>query len=153
MSDASATSIVPVRRPILGVSVGVFRDGRVLVCQRLREPGKGLYLFPGGAVEFGETLGEAALRELQEETAITADLIGFIDHAEVIERTSALDDTRHHHIVVCAFAARWRAGEAVLNEEHGDCAWVLPDELERLPTSQNLMQIVRKGTAMAAACA
>lgn len=152
MSETPATSVQPVRRPVLGVSVGVFRDGRVLVCQRLREPGRGLYLFPGGTVEFGETLSEAALRELREETGITADIIGFIDHAEVIRppQTAGHDGSGSHHFVVCAFAARWRAGEAVLNEEHGDCAWVMPGELTRLPTSESLIRMAHKGAAMAA---
>jgi ADP-ribose pyrophosphatase YjhB (NUDIX family) len=53
-------------RPILAVSVAVFREGRVLVGRRARPPMAGRFSLPGGVVEVGETLVEAAARELYE---------------------------------------------------------------------------------------
>ena len=71
-------------RPFLAASVAVVRDGRVLIAARGQAPMERLYSLPGGLVEPGETLGEAALRELYEEVGVEADLIGFVDHVEVV---------------------------------------------------------------------
>lgn len=57
---------------IPAVSVAALRDGKVLLVKRGRSPSKGLYAFPGGRVEQGETLEEAARRELLEETGVIA---------------------------------------------------------------------------------
>ena len=59
--------------PKLGVSAAIWRDGKVLLVERAKPP-KGIWAFPGGHVELGETLEEAAARELQEETGMTARL-------------------------------------------------------------------------------
>lgn len=62
----------PTPRPVLAVSAAILHEGRVLLVRRGREPSKGLYAFPGGRVEPGEALEDAARRELLEETALTA---------------------------------------------------------------------------------
>ena len=58
-------------RPQLAVSAAIFRDGKVLLVRRARSPGKGFHSLPGGRVEFGESLHEALVREVREETALT----------------------------------------------------------------------------------
>ncbi|MGL4243801.1 MAG: NUDIX hydrolase, partial [Beijerinckiaceae bacterium] len=102
---------------MLAASVGVFREGRVLIAERLVEPAKGLYTFPGGRVEMGETLAEAALRELMEEVGVAAEIAGFIDHVETVVRGA--DGGVAFHAVVCAFAARWVSGEPRSSDEIG----------------------------------
>ena len=69
-----------------------------------------LYSLPGGLVEAGETLGEAALRELHEETGVVAKLVGFVAPVEIVERDP--DGRVRVHIVIAAHAARWLWGEA-----------------------------------------
>ena len=96
-------------RPILAASIAVFRDGRVLLARRGRAPMAGVYSLPGGAVEVGETLREAALRELKEEVGVEADILAFVDHVEPIAREG---DGVRAHFVVAAFVGRWRRGEA-----------------------------------------
>ena len=66
MTDARAYPT----RPFLAVSAAIVRDGRVLVVRRARAPANGLFSLPGGVVEAGETLHEAVIREISEETAI-----------------------------------------------------------------------------------
>jgi 8-oxo-dGTP diphosphatase len=131
---------------MLAASVGVFREGRVLIAERLVEPAKGLYTFPGGRVEFGETLAEAALRELMEEVGVTARIAGFIDHVETVVRNR--DGDAGFHAVVCAFAAHWIAGEPASSSEIGQTAWVRPEDVARWPTTRGLPGIVRKGLAI-----
>ena len=64
----------PTDRPQLAVSAGIFRDGKILLVRRAREPSKGVYTFPGGRVEFGESLVEAVAREVREETGLLSKL-------------------------------------------------------------------------------
>jgi 8-oxo-dGTP diphosphatase len=73
-------------RPILAASVAVFRDGRVLLAARTAPPYDQVFSLPGGLVEPGESLEQAALRELTEETGVTAGIVGFAGHVEIIER-------------------------------------------------------------------
>lgn len=132
----------PPLKPILAASVGVFREGRVLIAERLVEPAKGLFTFPGGRVEMGEALAEAAIRELREETGVNAEIVGFVDHVEHI--TLAPDGTVAFHAVICAFAARWVSGEPRPSDEIGQTAWARPDDVARWPTTKGLPEIVAK---------
>jgi 8-oxo-dGTP diphosphatase len=131
------------QRPLLAASVGVFREGRVLIAERLVEPAKGLFTFPGGKLELGETLAEAALRELMEEVGVTARIAGFIDHVETVVRGA--DGEVAFHAVVCAFAAHWVAGEPQSSSEIGQTVWARPQDVARWPTTRGLSAIVRKG--------
>jgi 8-oxo-dGTP diphosphatase len=131
---------------MLAASVGVYREGRVLIAERLMEPAKGLFTFPGGRVELGETLAEAAIRELMEEVGVEARIAGFIEHVETVIRSP--DGEVAFHAVVCAFAAHWVSGEPVSTSEIGQTAWVRPEDVARWPTTKGLPGIVRKGFAI-----
>src|SRR5690349_20363447 len=96
-------------RPIMAASVAVFREGLVLLATRTKPPAADVWSLPGGLVEPGETLREAALRELAEEVGVTAEILGFAGHVEVIERDP--EGRVRTHFVVNAFAGRWLAGE------------------------------------------
>ena len=129
-------------RPLLAASAAVLRDGRVLVAVRGKGVMAGRYSLPGGLVEPGETLAQAALRELREEVGVEAEIIGFIDHVEVIEQD---DDGRiRHHFVIGAHAARWLAGEPRPGAEALEVRWVDEREAAALPTTPGLAGILRK---------
>jgi 8-oxo-dGTP diphosphatase len=142
---------VPPPRPMLAASVGVFREGRVLIGERLVEPAKGLFTFPGGRVEMGETLAEAALRELEEEVGVKAEIVGFIDHVETVVRGKDGEPT--FHAVVCAFAARWISGEPQSSSEIGQTIWARPEDVARWPTTRGLPAIVAKARQLIEAAA
>jgi 8-oxo-dGTP diphosphatase len=127
-------------RPHLAVSAAILRDGRILVVRRARAPANGLFTLPGGGVEAGETLLEAAAREVREETGLTIELAALAGHREVIVRDAPGRVERH--FVILTFAARWTAGEVVLNEELSEARWILPAELATLPTTEGLAEIV-----------
>jgi ADP-ribose pyrophosphatase YjhB (NUDIX family) len=111
------------QRPYLAVSAAIVRDGKVLLVRRARNPALNLYTLPGGAVETGETLIEAITREVREETALTIEPVALAGHREVIVR-DAQDRIERHFVIMC-YAARWRAGEVVLNDELDDARWLL----------------------------
>src|SRR5215470_12978688 len=114
-------------RPFLAVSAAIIRDGKVLLVRRARAPANGLFSLPGGVVEAGETLHEALIREIREETNLTIEPVALAGFREVIARDAAGKVERH--FVILAFACRWIAGEPVLNEELADAHWLRPDEL------------------------
>ncbi|HZH12124.1 MAG TPA: NUDIX hydrolase [Microvirga sp.] len=134
-------------RPILAASVAVIRDGCILLAARGKPPSEGLYSLPGGMVEVGETLGEAALRELREEVGVEAELIGLIAPVEFIER----DDGGHikHHVVIAAHAARWVSGEPQTGPEAKDIRWVTERDIADLPMTAGLSGILRQAFRLA----
>lgn len=133
-------------RPFLAASVAVFRDGKVLLAARARPPLAGVFSLPGGVVEAGETLADAALRELTEEVGIEAEIIGFVAPIEIVERDE--DGRVRRHFVVCAHAARWIAGEGVPGDEASEIRWVAPGDVASLRTTPGLAAIVRQADAL-----
>jgi 8-oxo-dGTP diphosphatase len=128
------------QRPYLAVSAAIIRDGKVLVVRRARQPALGIYTLPGGAVETGETLMQAVTREVREETALVIEPVALAGHREAIVR-DAQGRIERHFVILC-FAARWRSGEAVLNEELDDARWLEPAALAGLRTTEGLAEIV-----------
>jgi len=128
------------QRPFLAASAAIFRDGKVLVVRRARRPALNLYTVPGGVVEIGETLFEAATREVREETALEIELVALAGHREAIMR-DAQGKVERHFVILC-YAARWLSGEPVLNEELDDARWLEPAELAGLRTTDGLAEIV-----------
>jgi len=133
-------------RPILCVSIAVFRAGRVLIAKRGRAPFAGAFSLPGGVVEIGELLDEAALRELREETGVEAAVLGFNDFLQPIERIGA--EVRSHY-VIASMVGLWRAGEAQTSAEATEVRWVEPEETVALTTTPGLPALVRRAAEIA----
>ena len=127
------------QRPYLAVSAAIVRKGKLLVVRRARKPAQGLYTFPGGGIEAGETLHEAVTREVREETALTIEPVALAGHREAIMR-DAQGRVERHFVILC-FASRWLAGEPKLNEELDDARWVTLAELASLRTTDGLAEI------------
>ncbi|MCF8475533.1 MAG: NUDIX hydrolase [Pseudolabrys sp.] len=135
------------QRPFLAVSAAIMRDGKVLAVRRARNPAINLYTMPGGVVEAGETLVEAVAREVREETQLTIEPVTLAGHREAIVR-DAQGLVERHFVILC-FAARWLAGEVVLNDELDDARWLMPDELAGLRTTDGLAEIVASAALLA----
>lgn len=127
-------------RPYLAVSAAILRDGKVLVVRRAREPALNLYTLPGGVVEAGETLHDALIREVHEETQLVIEPVALAGHREVIMRDA--NGRAERHFVILSFAARWLSGEPVLNEELDDARWLAPTEIAGVHTTEGLVEIV-----------
>ena len=137
-------------RPYLAVSAAIFReDGRVLIVRRAQPPARGLFTLPGGGVELGETLTEAVVREVREETGLDIEPLALAGYRQVIARDTAGKIERH--FVILPFAARLIAGEMLLNAELAEARWLKPAELAGLDTTDGLAEIVvAAGERMAA---
>lgn len=118
------SAIVQPTHPRIAVSAAIFRDGRVLLTRRARSPAKGFYSLPGGRVEFGESLHQALSREVDEETGLEIEIVSLAGWREVLPGAPGAG-----HYLIMSFAARWVAGEPVLNDELDDCRWIDPDAL------------------------
>ncbi len=127
-------------RPYLGVSVAVFRAGRVLIARRTKPPFAGAFSLPGGLVEVGETLEAAALRELREEVHVDARIVAFNRHVESIDRDIA--GKIRHHYVIASFVGEWIAGEAKPGREAGEAVWVEPARLAGLDCTPHIVGVV-----------
>ncbi len=144
MSNSDTARTYPTR-PYLAVSAAIFRDGRVLIVRRGRPPAHGLYTLPGGGVELGETLQEAIIREVREETGLAIAPLGLVGFREAIARDAAGRVERH--FVILPFAAHWVGGEIALNEELAEADWCKPDALAELKTTEGLAEIVAAAAA------
>jgi 8-oxo-dGTP diphosphatase len=127
-------------QPILGVSIAVFREGRVLIATRTKPPSDGAFSLPGGRVEAGESLKEAALRELEEEVGVKAEIIAFNRYVEMIAPDAGSE--LRQHCVVLSFVGTWISGEGRPGPEAGEVLWAEPGELGRLKTSPHLRAVV-----------
>jgi ADP-ribose pyrophosphatase YjhB (NUDIX family) len=146
MSNGDNVRTYPTR-PYLAVSAAIFRDGRVLIVRRGRPPAHGLYTLPGGGVELGETLEQAVVREVREETGLAIAPLALVGFREAIARDAAGKIERH--FVILPFAARWVAGEIALNDELAEAQWRTLDELAGLNTTEGLTEIVAAAERMA----
>lgn len=113
--------------PVPTVGVVCLRDEEVLLIKRGTPPRLGQWSVPGGRLEWGETLQDAALRELKEETSVDAELLGLIDVIDgVFPARPGGEITRHY--VLIDYAARWTGGEPMAGDDAAEARFVSRDE-------------------------
>lgn len=111
----------------------VDRGGDILLVRRGNEPGYGLWSMPGGYVDRGEVVEEAAAREVQEETGLeveVGDLLGLFSE-------------REHPVMVAAFLAREVGGLLAAGSEALEVGFFTPDNLPELAFPRDDLIMVR----------
>jgi ADP-ribose pyrophosphatase YjhB (NUDIX family) len=135
--------------PVVGVGGVVVRDGQVLLIRRGKEPLYGRWVVPGGTVELGETLEEALVREMAEETCLRVEPVEVLT---VFDRIQREGERVVYHYVIVDFLCRWRSGEARAASDALDVAWASADELPGYDLPAKALEVVqdalRKGAAL-----
>src|SRR5438105_399431 len=136
-------------RPIVGVGAVILDGDRVLLVRRGHEPLKGEWSLPGGAVELGETLAEALVREVTEETGLEI-LIGPV--VAVIDRVHRAPDGRiEYHFVIVDYLCAPRGGRLTPASDADEACWAPVDDLARYGLTDQAAAVIARAAAMNAA--
>lgn len=130
------------KQPSIGVGVVVIDGDRVLLVQRGKEPGAGTWAFPGGRLELGETLAEAAVREAHEETGLT------IEPGEVIAVRDLIDSDEagriRFHYVLIDLLAQPVGGTLRPGDDSLAVRWIGLEDMADLPMAPHMVEVVRQ---------
>ena len=121
-------------RPVVGVGVVVVEDGSILLVQRGRDPGRGLWAVPGGKVRQGEPMREAARREVREETGLDVEI------GHVIWTGEHIDDD--FHIVLLDFAGSVLGGDLRAADDAEDVRWVSLRDVADYPLTPTMYDLI-----------
>lgn len=128
--------------PLVGVGVVVLNEpGQVLLVKRGRPPRAGEWSLPGGLIDLGERLTDAAVREVREECGIEIAVQGFVATFEPIIRDGA-GEIEYHYVIIDYWATHV-AGEAVAQDDASDVAWVAMTDLESFRLRYDTLQVIR----------
>lgn len=133
-------------QPIIGVGVIVFRQDEVLLIRRGKPPNKGSLSLPGGGQHLGETVREAAAREVMEETGLTVEVTHLVDVVDVIRGDTA-GRVKYHYTLV-DFAAEWRSGDPVAGDDAAEAFWTPIAEIGTLGLWSETERVIGKAAGL-----
>jgi 8-oxo-dGTP diphosphatase len=111
-----------VQRPVATVGVVCLKGDRVLLIKRGNPPRQGQWSLPGGRLEWGETLIAGALRELAEETGVTAEVLGLLDAVDGLFTSRTTGETTRHYVMI-DYAVRWVSGDPVAGDDAAEARY------------------------------
>ena len=133
--------------PRVGVGAVVVDAGRVLLVRRGKPPLAGKWSLPGGLLELGETTAEAVVREVAEECGLT---IRVGEVAGILDRVVRDAEGRiRYHWVLVDYVAFVVSGTLCAASDADEAQWVEVDEVERLDTTDGLLDMIRRALALA----
>ena len=138
--------MVGAERPVVGVGVVVLRGNDVLLVRRGEPPRKDQWSIPGGKQERGETVRDAAHREIREETGVEIALIGLVDVVDGIRRDETGAAISHYTLI--DFAAEWVSGKAVAGDDAAEARWTPLDGLDDYRLWSETRRIITVAAAM-----
>ncbi|MGF9758590.1 NUDIX hydrolase [Microvirga sp. 0TCS3.31] len=136
--------------PVPAVIAVVIHEDRTLLVRRANPPDAGLWGFPGGKIEFGETVRAAAIRELLEETGVHAEAHDIVTTLDILVPDSS--GATYQHYILIAVRCRWISGEPIAGDDALEAGWFSVADLEpdRLAMSADVDAIARRAQALAA---
>ena len=129
--------------PIPGVGALIFKRDRILMAQRGKEPLKGLWSLPGGALELGESLADGVRREVREETGLEIRPLGVLEIFERIMRDAA--GAPEYHYVPIDYVCRIVGGELCAGDDVCAVEWVRRRDLPALQITEGTLTVIEKG--------
>lgn len=129
--------------PLVGVGAIIIEKGRVLLVKRAHPPIQGQWSIPGGVLEVGEMVRDAATREAREETGLIVEpgeLLGVYDR---ILRDPA--NRVQYHYVLIDFLCRPLGGELLAASDAADVRWFTNNELPALNLAEDTQEVIQKG--------
>ena len=133
--------------PRVGVGAVVLHEGRVLLVRRGRAPARGLWSVPGGLVELGETTLDAP-RPGEEETGLDVRIAGLVGVLDRVTR-DADGRVRYHWVLVDYLAYPQSNDTITAGSDAAEVRWVTIDEVERLPITEGLADMIKRAAALA----
>ena len=129
-------------KPLVGVGILIQRRDDYLLIKRAAEPDKGLWSVPGGMVELGEKVRDAAVREAYEETGLKVETTRVLD---VIDKIIYDDEKRiRFHYVIVDFLAELQGGELKASSDALDARWVKAFQFRKYELSPTLIYLLKK---------
>jgi 8-oxo-dGTP diphosphatase len=131
--------------PLVGIGAIIIEDSRILLVKRAHPPLQAQWSIPGGVLEVGELVREAAIRETREETGLIVEpgeLLGVYDRV--------LRGTEHrvqYHYVLIDFLCRWVGGQLFAASDAAEVRWFTREELPPLRLAEDTQDVIRKGFA------
>ena len=127
--------------PRVAVGAIVFNDNKVLLVRRGKPPAEGVWAIPGGSVKLGETLQQAAEREILEETGVTIRAREPAYTFESIQR----DDSgaiRFHYVII-DLNADYVDGEPKPDDDALDARWFSPNDIQKMKVSEPTRNLLK----------
>jgi len=146
------------RQLVVGVGGVVIRDSRVLLVRRAHEPLAGRWSIPGGRVEWGETLQQAVVREMREETGLDVSVGPLL---EVVERIGEGGASQHKegaappgsspsfHYIILDYLCEAAAGAPQAGDDAAELAWAAESELDGYHLTEAAMRVIRRAFTLA----
>lgn len=130
------------KMPVVAVGALILQDRNILLVKRTNEPGKGRWSIPGGTVELGESLRDAVVREVYEETGLVVEVLELLDIVEVIRKDGAGNIAFHY--IILDYLAKPVGGTLVAASDASDVLWVPIDEAMKMEITDSLRAMLQK---------
>ena len=130
------------KRPMVGVGAILFRRDRILMAQRGKEPLKGWWSLPGGALEIGESLHQGVCREVREETGLEVEPVRMFEIFERIIRDDA--GTPEYHYVLIDYVCRVTGGSLFPGDDVCAVEWVRRQDLASLQITEGTLAVIER---------
>ena len=124
----------------------IWKADKFLLIQRGTPPRLGQWSIPGGRQELGETVKEAALREIKEETGLSVRITDFLGVVDLIQKNQK--GQIEFHATLVDFSAEWISGNANASSDVIDCAWHRLDDLKTLKLWEETTKIIQKSAKL-----
>ena len=135
MTDLPVTGL-----PVRAVSAAIYHDGRFLLVRRGHAPARGLYAFPGGRVEAGETLTAAVRREVLEETGIVLSDVAHLVDLEI----AGEQEIGRIEFILSVHTALFAGGKVVAGDDADEADWFSLEEMAGMKLAGSVLEIARQ---------